>query len=121
MADEIKNEVVNEEEESEVNEEELEQIEEGIVPGLRDTDLAKEVRSSFLDYAMSVIVSRAIPDVRDGCKPVHRRVIYGMHVLGMTPSSPYKKCARIVGDVMGKFHPHGDAARCAGRNLQTFP
>ena len=110
MADEIKNEVVNEEEESEVNEEELEQIEEGIVPGLRDTDLAKEVRSSFLDYAMSVIVSRAIPDVRDGCKPVHRRVIYGMHVLGMTPSSPYKKCARIVGDVMGKFHPHGDAA-----------
>ena len=100
----------NESEESSVNEEELNKIEEGIVPGLRDTDLSKEVRSSFLDYAMSVIVSRAIPDVRDGCKPVHRRVIYGMHASGMFPGSPYKKCARIVGDVMGKYHPHGDQA-----------
>ncbi len=111
MADEEKkiDEVV-EEEETEVSEEELEKIEEGIVPGLRDTDLANEVRSSFLDYAMSVIVSRAIPDVRDGCKPVHRRVIFGMHMTGMTPGTPYKKCARIVGDVMGKYHPHGDAA-----------
>ena len=109
MAEEMKKDVVNEEE-TEVNEEKLEQIEEGIVPGLRDTDLANEVRSSFLDYAMSVIVSRAIPDVRDGCKPVHRRVIFGMHASGMLPNSPYKKCARIVGDVMGKYHPHGDAA-----------
>ena len=107
MADEIKeNEVVEEE----VDEAKLEEIEEGIVPGLRDTDLAAEVKNSFLDYAMSVIVARAIPDVRDGCKPVHRRVIYGMHTTGMVPGTPYKKSARIVGDVMGKFHPHGDQA-----------
>jgi len=107
MADEIKeNEVVEEE----VDEAKLNEIEEGIVPGLRDTDLASEVKNSFLDYAMSVIVARAIPDVRDGCKPVHRRVIYGMHMTGMVPGTPYKKSARIVGDVMGKYHPHGDAA-----------
>jgi DNA gyrase subunit A len=68
------------------------------------------MRSSFLDYAMSVIVSRALPDVRDGLKPVHRRVLYGMHEAGMQPNRPYKKCARIVGDVMGSFHPHGDTA-----------
>ena len=110
MADEIKKEVVDEANETEVDEEKLEKIEEGIVPGLRDTDLASEVKNSFLDYAMSVIVARAIPDVRDGCKPVHRRVIFGMHMSGMTPGSPYKKSARIVGDVMGKYHPHGDAA-----------
>ena len=110
MADEIKKEVVDEANEVEVDEEKLEKIEEGIVPGLRDTDLASEVKNSFLDYAMSVIVARAIPDVRDGCKPVHRRVIFGMHMSGMTPGSPYKKSARIVGDVMGKYHPHGDAA-----------
>ncbi len=105
MADEKK---VNEE----VVEEEapVEDIEEGIVPALTDTDLAKEVRASFLDYAMSVIVSRAIPDIRDGCKPVHRRVIFSMFQTGIFPGSPHKKCARIVGDVMGKFHPHGDQA-----------
>lgn len=68
------------------------------------------MRSSFLDYAMSVIVSRALPDVRDGLKPVHRRILYGMSELGVTPDKPYKKSARIVGDVMGKFHPHGDSA-----------
>jgi DNA gyrase subunit A len=68
------------------------------------------MRSSFLDYAMSVIVSRALPDVRDGLKPVHRRVLYGMHEAGMQPNRPYKKCARIVGDVMGSYHPHGDQA-----------
>ena len=107
MADEKK---LNEEVEKEVDDAELEKIEEGIVPGLRDTDLSKEVQSSFLDYAMSVIVARAIPDIRDGCKPVHRRVIYDMYISGITPGSPYKKCARIVGDVMGKFHPHGDQA-----------
>ena len=107
MADEKK---LNEEVENEVDDAELEKIEEGIVPGLRDTDLSKEVQSSFLDYAMSVIVARAIPDIRDGCKPVHRRVIYDMYISGITPGSPYKKCARIVGDVMGKFHPHGDQA-----------
>src|SRR5437660_11683448 len=71
---------------------------------------AQENRSSFLDYAMSVIVSRALPDVRDGLKPVHRRVLYGMHEAGMQPGRPHKKCARIVGDVMGSYHPHGDTA-----------
>ncbi|MBW3592166.1 MAG: DNA gyrase subunit A [Actinobacteria bacterium] len=71
-------------------------------------ELEQEMRSSFLDYAMSVIVSRALPDVRDGLKPVHRRVLYGMHEAGMQPNRPYKKCARIVGDVMGSYHPHGD-------------
>ena len=75
MADEIKENEVVEEEEQEVDEAKLSEIEEGIVPGLRDTDLASEVKNSFLDYAMSVIVARAIPDVRDGCKPVHCRVI----------------------------------------------
>jgi DNA gyrase subunit A len=73
-------------------------------------ELEQEMRSSFLDYAMSVIVSRALPDVRDGLKPVHRRVLYGMHEAGMQPNRPYKKCARIVGDVMGSYHPHGDTA-----------
>src|ERR671915_867484 len=73
-------------------------------------ELEQEMRSSFLDYAMSVIVSRALPDVRDGLKPVHRRVLYGMHEAGMQPNRPYKKCARIVGDVMGTYHPHGDQA-----------
>jgi DNA gyrase subunit A len=97
-------------EENTASDADIEKIEEGIVPGLRDTDLSKEVKSSFLDYAMSVIVARAIPDIRDGCKPVHRRVIYDMYITGILPGSPYKKCARIVGDVMGKFHPHGDAA-----------
>ena len=107
MADEIKeNEVVEEEK----AEETAPEIQSGIAAGLSDTDLSQLVRDSFLDYAMSVIVARAIPDVRDGCKPVHRRVIYGMHVTGMFPGTPFKKSARIVGDVMGKYHPHGDAA-----------
>ncbi|MCW6660110.1 DNA gyrase subunit A [Aerococcaceae bacterium NML191292] len=73
-------------------------------------NLSTEMRTSFLDYAMSVIVSRALPDVRDGLKPVHRRILYGMNELGVTPDKPYKKSARIVGDVMGKYHPHGDNA-----------
>ena len=73
-------------------------------------DLPKEMRKSFLDYAMSVIVSRALPDVRDGLKPVHRRILYGMSELGVTPDKQHKKSARIVGDVMGKYHPHGDSA-----------
>jgi DNA gyrase subunit A len=72
--------------------------------------LDDEMRSSFLDYAMSVIVSRALPDVRDGLKPVHRRVLYGMHEAGLQPNRPYRKAARVVGDVMGNFHPHGDSA-----------
>src|SRR3954469_804477 len=80
-------------------------------PGrIEPRELEQEMRSSFLDYAMSVIVSRALPDVRDGLKPVHRRVLYGMHESGMQPNRPYKKCARIVGEVMGSYHPHGDAA-----------
>jgi len=103
MADEIKD-------IKETEEEEIEEAEDGIVPGLRDTEIVGEVKSSFLDYAMSVIVARAIPDVRDGLKPVHRRIVFGMNEAGMTPSSPFKKCARIVGDVMGKYHPHGDSA-----------
>src|SRR5436189_581519 len=80
-------------------------------PGRIETrELEQEMRSSFLDYAMSVIVARALPDVRDGLKPVHRRVLYGMHEAGMQPNRPHKKCARIVGDVMGSYHPHGDTA-----------
>ena len=89
---------------------EIEKIEEGIVPGLTDVGTVELVKTSFLDYAMSVIVSRALPDVRDGMKPVHRRIVYSMDETGTTPDKPFKKCARIVGDVMGKYHPHGDAA-----------
>ena len=73
-------------------------------------NISTEIKTSFLDYAMSVIVSRALPDVRDGLKPVHRRILYGMQELGNTADKPHKKCARIVGDVMGKFHPHGDSS-----------
>ncbi|MCK4940101.1 MAG: hypothetical protein KAR80_07355, partial [Rhodospirillaceae bacterium] len=68
------------------------------------------MRNSYLDYAMSVIVSRALPDVRDGLKPVHRRIIYAMNENGYDAGKPFKKSARIVGDVMGKYHPHGDSA-----------
>lgn len=77
---------------------------------INERNISKEMRESFLDYAMSVIVSRALPDVRDGLKPVHRRILYGLNEQGMTPDKPYKKSARIVGDVMGKYHPHGDAS-----------
>ncbi len=73
-------------------------------------NIGQEMRTSFLDYAMSVIVSRALPDVRDGMKPVHRRILYAMNELGMTPDKPFKKSARIVGEVIGKYHPHGDSA-----------
>ncbi|MBU1346672.1 MAG: DNA gyrase subunit A, partial [Alphaproteobacteria bacterium] len=69
-----------------------------------------ELKRSYLDYAMSVIVSRALPDARDGLKPVHRRILYSMHDLNMTPERSYSKCARVVGDVLGRFHPHGDAS-----------
>lgn len=77
---------------------------------ITNVNLSETMQSSFLDYAISVIVARALPDVRDGMKPVHRRILYGMHELGVTPDKPYKKSARIVGDVMGKYHPHGDSA-----------
>src|ERR1051326_3379024 len=69
-----------------------------------------EMRESFLDYSMSVIVQRALPDVRAGLKPVHRRILYAMNELGLVPGRPYKKCATVVGDVLGKYHPHGDVA-----------
>lgn len=75
-----------------------------------NVDLNKEMKKSYIDYAMSVIVSRALPDVRDGLKPVHRRIIYTMYESGLTPDKPYRKCATTVGDVLGKYHPHGDAA-----------
>ncbi|EGQ1783680.1 TPA: DNA gyrase subunit A [Staphylococcus pseudintermedius] len=77
---------------------------------INERNISKEMRESFLDYAMSVIVSRALPDVRDGLKPVHHRILYGLNEQGMTPDKPYKKSARIVGDVMGKYHPHGDSS-----------
>lgn len=86
--------------------------EDGLVhkPGIKEVDLSKEMKTSFLNYAMSVIVSRAIPDVRDGMKPVHRRILFAMNDLGMHSDKPFKKSARIVGEVMGKYHPHGDSA-----------
>ena len=73
-------------------------------------NIREEMKRSYIDYAMSVIVGRALPDVRDGLKPVHRRILYAMNELGMTPDKPFKKCARIVGEVLGKYHPHGDTA-----------
>lgn len=90
---------------------------EQIVPGPGDNtprilriNIEEEMKTAYIDYSMSVIVSRAIPDVRDGLKPVHRRVLYGMHELGLSPSKPYKKSARLVGEVLGKYHPHGDGS-----------
>ncbi|CAG4699344.1 MULTISPECIES: DNA gyrase subunit A [Enterococcus] len=83
---------------------------EEIKENIQDVNLTSEMKESFIDYAMSVIVARALPDVRDGLKPVHRRILYGMNELGVTPDKPHKKSARIVGDVMGKYHPHGDYA-----------
>lgn len=80
------------------------------VDGIMPVEISEEMRRSYLDYAMSVIVARALPDARDGLKPVHRRIIYGMYENGYDYNKPYRKSARIVGDVMGKYHPHGDAA-----------
>ena len=77
---------------------------------IRPIDLEHEMKKSFISYAMAVIITRALPDVRDGLKPVHRRILYSMHELGVTPDKPYRKCARIVGDVLGKYHPHGDSS-----------
>src|ERR1043166_7268407 len=81
-------------------------VRERILPRL----IEDELKESFLDYSMSVIVQRALPDARDGLKPVHRRILYAMHELGLVPGRPYKKSATVVGDVLGKFHPHGDIA-----------
>ena len=75
-----------------------------------NVDIEREMKKSFLDYSMSVIVSRALPDVRDGLKPVHRRILYSMQELGLYPERGYRKCARIVGEVLGKYHPHGDSS-----------
>src|SRR5512143_2100618 len=77
---------------------------------VRPISIEEEMRGSYLDYAMSVIVSRALPDARDGLKPVQRRILYAMHDMGLRAGSPYKKSARIVGEVLGKYHPHGDSA-----------
>ena len=73
-------------------------------------DIKGEMKKCYIDYAMSVIIGRALPDVRDGLKPVHRRILYAMNELGMYPDKPFKKCARIVGEVLGKYHPHGDSS-----------
>ena len=80
------------------------------IGNLMPLELEDELKKSFISYAMAVIVSRALPDVRDGFKPVHRRIIYAMTELGVTPDKPHRKSARIVGDVLGKYHPHGDSA-----------
>ena len=81
-----------------------------IESGILDVDINKKMRSSYLDYSMSVIVARALPDVRDGLKPVHRRILYSMQGLNLASNGPYRKSARLVGDVMGKYHPHGDSS-----------
>src|SRR5690606_15861366 len=77
---------------------------------VQPVNIEQEMRDAYLDYAMSVIVSRALPDARDGLKPVHRRILYAMHDMGLRPDTPFKKSARIVGEVLGKYHPHGDGA-----------
>ena len=77
---------------------------------IKPHSIEEEIKDSFLSYAMSVIVSRALPDVRDGLKPVHRRVLYAMHDVGLQPNRPYRKSATVVGEVIGKYHPHGDSA-----------
>src|SRR3989338_2251746 len=84
--------------------------------------IVTEMEDSYLNYAMSVIVSRALPDARDGLKPVHRRILYGMHELGLHNSAKFRKSALVVGDVMGKYHPHGDSAiyEALARMAQTF-
>ncbi len=88
------------------------------VSEIRPIAIEDELKSSYLDYAMSVIVSRALPDVRDGLKPVHRRVLFAMHELGNDYNKAYKKSARVVGDVIGKYHPHGDL--CCIRNNCSY-
>ena len=77
---------------------------------VRAVSINEEMRGSYLDYAMSVIVARALPDARDGLKPVHRRILFAMHDMGLRPNTAYKKSARSVGEVLGKYHPHGDSA-----------
>ena len=81
-----------------------------IVPKVVSQSIEKEMQRSYIDYAMSVIVGRALPDVRDGLKPVHRKILYAMHDMGLTYNRAHKKSARVVGEVLGKYHPHGDSA-----------
>ena len=85
-------------------------MEDNIFDKVHEVDMKKTMEEFYIDYAMSVIASRALPDVRDGLKPVHRRILYAMSEAGMLPGKAYKKSARIVGDVLGKYHPHGDTA-----------
>src|SRR5512137_2231211 len=89
---------------------------------VRSIDIDNEMQQAYLDYAMSVIVARALPDARDGLKPVHRRILYAMYDMGLRPESAYKKSARIVGEVLGKYHPHGDMAvyEAMARMAQDF-
>ena len=89
---------------------------------IKKIDIDNEMQQSYLDYAMSVIVARALPDARDGLKPVHRRILYAMHEMGIRADSAYKKSARIVGEVLGKYHPHGDSAvyEAMARMAQDF-
>ena len=87
-----------------------EMMDQNIFDKVKHVDLKKTMETSYIDYAMSVIVSRALPDVRDGLKPVHRRILYAMQEAGMGSNKPYKKSARIVGEVLGKYHPHGDSS-----------
>lgn len=124
MADDTKDTVENNDSEQPENDEELDSVEEGTASSEEDqdesgeaeaaevlpADLGRQMKSSFLEYSMSVIVARALPDVRDGLKPVHRRILYAMNESGITPSRPHAKSARTVGDVIGKYHPHGDTA-----------
>src|SRR6202012_5858027 len=80
------------------------------LPGIEPIEIQEEMKTSFLEYAMSVIVSRALPDVRDGLKPVHRRILYDMHIQGYRPDRPHVKCAKVTGDTMARFHSHGNSA-----------
>src|SRR5437867_1711913 len=81
-----------------------------VLGAIEPIEIQEEMERSFLEYSMSVITMRALPDVRDGLKPVHRRILYGMHDMGARPDRPHLKCARVTGDVMGRYHPHGEAA-----------
>src|SRR5689334_8908924 len=94
----------------------------GQTGNIQQVDIDGQMRDAYLDYAMSVIVARALPDARDGLKPVHRRIMYAMHDMGIRSNTPYKKSARIVGEVLGKYHPHGDSAvyDSMARMAQTF-
>lgn len=113
MADEEKKEIAEETTSNETASETsqgIEGLQEGIVAGITPDEFGREIKDSFLDYAVSTLTSRSVPDARDGMKPVQRRIIYGMYDMGVTPDKPFKKSARVVGDVMGKYHPHGDSS-----------